>query len=94
MAARSSASNDCTALSRRERGGRGRAAATPAGDCEKDRLLGRGGYARTGEQVEKEASFRYAASIAATRIDCLPGNARKAVAVAAIAANAQAERKT
>ena len=46
-----------------------------------------------GEQVEDEA-FYDATSIAAMRIGCLPGNARNAVAMAAIAANTQADRKT
>ena len=44
-------------------------------------------------QVEDEA-FYDATSIAAMRIGCLPGNARNAVAMAAIAANTQADRKT
>jgi hypothetical protein len=38
--------------------------------------------------------FYDAASIAAMRIGCLPGNARNAVAMAAIAANTQADKKT
>lgn len=46
-----------------------------------------------GEQVEDEA-FYDATSIAAIRIGCRPGNARNAVAMAAIAANTQADRKT
>ena len=46
-----------------------------------------------GEQVEDEA-FYAATSIAAIRIGCRPGNARNAVAMAAIAANTQADRKT
>ena len=46
-----------------------------------------------GEQIEDEA-FYDAASIAAMRIGCLPGNARNAVAMAAIAANTQADKKT
>jgi hypothetical protein len=46
-----------------------------------------------GEQVEDEA-FYDATSIAAMRIGCLTGNARNAVAMAAIAANTQADRKT
>jgi hypothetical protein len=46
-----------------------------------------------GEQVEDEA-FYEATSIAAMRIGCLPGNARNAVAMAAMAANTQADRKT
>ena len=54
----------------------------------------RGGTAGvSGEQVEDKA-FYDAASIAAMRIGCLPGNARNAVAMAAIAANTQADRKT
>jgi len=47
----------------------------------------------SGEQVEDEA-FYNATSIAAIRIGCRPGNARNAVAMAAIAANTQADRKT
>jgi hypothetical protein len=46
-----------------------------------------------GEQVEDEA-FYDATSIAAMRIGCRPGNARNAVAMAAVAANTQADRKT
>jgi hypothetical protein len=46
-----------------------------------------------GEQVEDEA-FYAATSIAAIRIGRRPGNARNAVAMAAIAANTQADRKT
>ena len=46
-----------------------------------------------GEQIEDEA-FYDAASTAAMRIGCLPGNARNAVAMAAIAANTQADKKT
>jgi len=46
-----------------------------------------------GEQVEDEAIYD-ATSMAAVRIGCLPGNARNAVAMAAIAANTQADRKT
>jgi hypothetical protein len=73
------------------------------------RWCGRGGTARCppipirrasvveigigGEQVEDEA-FYDATFIAAMRIGCLPGNARNAVAMAAIAANTQADRKT
>jgi hypothetical protein len=45
-----------------------------------------------GEQVEHEA-FYDATSTAAIRIGCRPGNARNAVAMAAIAANTQADRK-
>ena len=45
------------------------------------------------EQVEDEA-FYDATSIVAMRIGCLPGNARNAVAMAATAANTQADRKT
>jgi hypothetical protein len=45
------------------------------------------------EQVEDEALYD-ATSIGAMRIGCLPGNARNAVAMAAIAAKTQADRKT
>jgi hypothetical protein len=47
----------------------------------------------SGEYVEDEASHN-ATSIAPMRLVCLPGSARNAVAVVAIAANTQAERKT
>ena len=44
-------------------------------------------------RVEDEA-FYDATSIAGMRIGCLPGNARNAVAMAATAANTQADKKT
>jgi hypothetical protein len=46
-----------------------------------------------GEQFADESCYD-ATPIAAIRIGCLPGNARNAVAMAAIAANTQADRKT
>jgi hypothetical protein len=46
-----------------------------------------------GEQVEDEA-FYDATSIAVIRIGRRPGNARNAVAMAAVAANTHADRKT
>jgi hypothetical protein len=42
----------------------------------------------------KTKPFQDATSVAAMRIVCLPGKARNAVAMAAIAANTQANRKT
>jgi hypothetical protein len=47
----------------------------------------------TGEQVEDEA-FHDATGNVAMRLACLPGNARNAVATAAISANRQADKKT
>ena len=46
-----------------------------------------------GQKVENE-DFHDAVCIVAMRLLCLPGNARNAVATAAISANRQADKKT
>ncbi len=46
-----------------------------------------------GEEIE-DKDFHVASSSAAMRLGCLPGNARNAVATAAIAANTHADRNT
>ena len=46
-----------------------------------------------GQKVENE-DFHYAISTAAMRLVCRPGNTRNAVAMAAISANRQADKKT